>query len=108
MKSRNDDTQKDYLSINFLTVQRLLIRLGVPAVLLQGAGEVVVTRHVFFGAEKQIIVTDEIQYGVNGSNGRDTDRSRRKTLIQICVVGRLYFRMFGQHPPDGKIAQSIF
>ena len=89
-------------------VQLGRIGAGVGVVFAERACEVVVAVERGACAEEHVIVSFEIEYGVDGVASRHTDRRRRQAFIYISVIGRRIFQVPVQDAPQSELLQGVF
>ena len=73
-----------------MLIQGLSVFIRVDVVLGMGFGKNMVTRKIILCAEKHVFVIFPVQHAIDGSDGRDADRSGRQTIVLIGIIGRIW------------------
>ena len=87
-------------------VKSLRILCCIGKMLFVCLGEIMSTREILLSTHIEIIVMHEIEHSINTCYAWNTDRTRRKSLITICVIRTLNAQELGVDTTKLKLLKS--
>lgn len=92
-------------SVNFPSVQFLLVACGVPVVFGKRPCKIVFPIERFLGTHVQVVMVRIIQDCIHGAACGYAYRSRRQPFVFVGVIRRVRLDMFQQHAVQREVVQ---